>query len=120
MLFLLMIVILQSLLCDYIPTTFMLTKNICSLSGTVTASLPVSVGPSQSIPDVPLPQPSVIPQTRSVPQLRTSARVLNKQRREETKVDNVQTNVVGTRKSDVTGNHIKLFNSHYHFFPPLI
>lgn len=120
MLFLLMIVILQSLLCDYFPTTFMLTKNICSLSGTVTASLPVSVGPSQSIPDVPLPQPSVIPQTRSVPQLRTSARVLNKQRREETKVDNVQTNVVGTRKSDVTGNHIKLFNSHYHFFAPLI
>ncbi|XP_069973087.1 serine-rich adhesin for platelets [Penaeus vannamei] len=74
-----------------------------TVDGTVTASLPVSVGPSQSIPDVPLPQPSVIPQTRSVPQLRTSARVLNKQRREETKVDNVQTNVVGTRKSDVTG-----------------
>lgn len=90
----------------YFHLSILLIRNICSLLGTVTASLPVSVGPSQSIPDVPLPQPSVIPQTRSVPQLRTSARVLNKQRREETKVDNVQTNVVGARKSDVTGNYL--------------
>lgn len=69
--------------------------------GLSSSTVPVTVSPP--LPDVPLPTPMVVSQTRPTPQLRTSARVLNKQRREETKVDIALTASLLTKKTDAPG-----------------
>lgn len=65
------------------------------------SAVPVNI--SQLLPDVPLSTPPVVSQTRPMLQLRTSARVLNKQRREETKPEPASTASLLTKKSDAPG-----------------
>lgn len=85
----------------------------------LSSSVAATVSPP--LPDVPLPTPPVVSQTRPTPQLRTSARVLNKQRREETKVDPALTASVVAKKPDTSGKRpcknifvfLKVLNSYH-------
>ncbi|KAG7166214.1 cramped-like [Homarus americanus] len=72
--------------CDHSPLGSPTSPS--TTQGTVPEKTIVPASISQPLPDVPLPTPPpVVTQTRPTPQLRTSARVLNKQRREEIKAD---------------------------------
>ncbi|KAK7073495.1 chromatin binding, partial [Halocaridina rubra] len=64
------------------------------------ADTTVSATNSSSLSDVPFPAPVV--SNKSTPQLRTSARVLNKQRKEETKTDLINVNTAANKKSEAT------------------
>lgn len=78
--------------------------------GLSSSTVPATI--SLPLPDVPLPTPTVVSQTRPTPQLRTSARVLNKQRREEIKIDTALTASVLSKKTDAPG---KVLCSNYIF-----
>lgn len=67
-------------------------------SGSSGVTVPLSI--SQSLPNVPLPTAPIVPQSRPTPQLRTSARVLNKLRREETKADLANITATASKKAD--------------------
>ncbi|XP_068210212.1 protein cramped-like [Palaemon carinicauda] len=76
------------------------TSQTLTSSGSSGVTVPLSI--SQSLPNVPLPSAPNVPQSRPTPQLRTSARVLNKQRREETKAD--LANIIATANKKAEAN----------------
>nr|XP_045622228.1 uncharacterized protein LOC123772892 isoform X2 [Procambarus clarkii] len=82
------------------PTSPNTSITTATSQGTVLATSTVPVTLSQPLPDVPLSTTPVVTQTRPTLQLRTSARVLNKQRREEIKADHTPSSSLLTKKSD--------------------